>query len=78
MPRRTPVGYVRVSTSKQGKSGLGIEAQREALQWVAAAEGFDLGRVFVEIGLETCRPRRTSARGTPTRPCCPGPELRHP
>jgi DNA invertase Pin-like site-specific DNA recombinase len=49
MPRRMLVGYVRVSTSQQGKSGLGIDAQREALQRFAAGEGFELGRVFVEI-----------------------------
>jgi DNA invertase Pin-like site-specific DNA recombinase len=49
MARKSLVGYVRVSTSQQGKSGLGIEAQREALERFAAAEGFELGRVFVEI-----------------------------
>jgi DNA invertase Pin-like site-specific DNA recombinase len=46
---RQLIGYVRVSTSKQGKSGLGIEAQQEALNRFAAAEGFELVRVFVEI-----------------------------
>jgi DNA invertase Pin-like site-specific DNA recombinase len=46
---RNLIGYVRVSTSKQGRSGLGIEAQREALQRFATAEGFELGRVYVEI-----------------------------
>ena len=43
------IGYVRVSTSQQGRSGLGIEAQREALGRFAVSEGFELGRVFVEI-----------------------------
>jgi DNA invertase Pin-like site-specific DNA recombinase len=33
------IGYVRVSTAKQGHSGLGIEAQRD----------FELVRVFVEV-----------------------------
>jgi DNA invertase Pin-like site-specific DNA recombinase len=43
------IGYLRVSTDKQGKSGLGIEAQRQALERFAAAEGFGLGRVYVEV-----------------------------
>jgi DNA invertase Pin-like site-specific DNA recombinase len=46
---RQLIGYVRVSTSKQGKSGLGIEAQQEALNRFAAAEGFEIVRVFVEV-----------------------------
>ena len=43
------IGYVRVSTSQQGRSGLGIEAQQEALARFAAAECLELARVFVEI-----------------------------
>jgi DNA invertase Pin-like site-specific DNA recombinase len=43
------IGYVRVSTGKQGRSGLGLEAQRETLTRFASAEGFVLGRVFTEI-----------------------------
>ena len=46
---RPLIGYVRVSTSKQGRSGLGIEAQQEALTRFAEAEGFELVRMFVEI-----------------------------
>jgi DNA invertase Pin-like site-specific DNA recombinase len=46
---RNLIGYVRVSTGKQGKSGLGIEAQKQALERFAAAEGFELGRVYVEV-----------------------------
>ena len=49
MSNRRLVGYVRVSTSQQGRSGLGIEAQQEALTRFAAAEGFELVRTFVEI-----------------------------
>ena len=46
---RNLIGYVRVSTDKQGKSGLGIEAQKQALERFAAAEGFALGRVYGEV-----------------------------
>ena len=49
MPNRPLIGYVRVSTSQQGRSGLGIEAQREALSRFAAAEGFELVRTFNEV-----------------------------
>jgi DNA invertase Pin-like site-specific DNA recombinase len=35
---RQIVSYIRVSTGQQGKSGLGIEAQREAIAHFAAAE----------------------------------------
>ena len=46
---RPLIAYVRVSTSKQGRSGLGIEAQQEALSRFAEAEGFELVRTFVEV-----------------------------
>jgi DNA invertase Pin-like site-specific DNA recombinase len=43
------VTYIRVSTSGQGRSGLGIEAQRHALAQFAQAEGFEVAREFVEV-----------------------------
>ena len=43
------VAYIRVSTAQQGRSGLGIEAQRDAIQRFAAAEGFELIEEFIEI-----------------------------
>src|SRR6266852_6717258 len=43
------VTYIRVSTSQQGLSGLGIEAQRQALRQFAKAEGLELVREFVEV-----------------------------
>ena len=43
------VAYVRVSTNQQGRSGLGIEAQREALSRFAQSEGLDLAAEFVEV-----------------------------
>jgi DNA invertase Pin-like site-specific DNA recombinase len=41
--------YLRVSTHQQGKSGLGVEAQREAIARFATAEGYDILAEFVEI-----------------------------
>jgi DNA invertase Pin-like site-specific DNA recombinase len=46
---RPLIGYVRVSTSKQGKSGLGIEAQQEALSRFADGNDYKLLRVFIEV-----------------------------
>jgi DNA invertase Pin-like site-specific DNA recombinase len=43
------ISYIRVSTSGQGRSGLGIEAQRHALAQFAQAEGFEVAREFVEV-----------------------------
>jgi DNA invertase Pin-like site-specific DNA recombinase len=41
--------YVRVSTQKQGKSGLGLEAQQALIQRFAAQEGFEIIQTFTEI-----------------------------
>src|SRR5271168_2159005 len=43
------IAYLRVSTAAQGKSGLGLEAQREAVQRFAAAEGRTIIGEFVEV-----------------------------
>jgi DNA invertase Pin-like site-specific DNA recombinase len=49
VPLKPLIGYVRVSTSTQGRSGLGIDGQRAALARFAASEGFDLISVLVEV-----------------------------
>jgi DNA invertase Pin-like site-specific DNA recombinase len=43
------VAYLRVSTGKQARSGLGIEAQRAAIARFAEAEGFAVTAEHVEV-----------------------------
>jgi DNA invertase Pin-like site-specific DNA recombinase len=46
---RPIIAYYRVSTARQGRSGLGLEAQRDAVRRFAASEGFEVAREFVEV-----------------------------
>src|ERR1700716_2091569 len=77
MTSRALIGYVRVSTSQQGRSGLGIEAQREALARFAASEGFEVAREFVEVetgkGADALdrRPQLAAALAEARRRRCP-------
>lgn len=43
------VAYIRVSTAKQGRSGLGLEAQQEAIARFAEAEGIEIADTFLEV-----------------------------
>ncbi|MCB2079278.1 MAG: recombinase family protein [Novosphingobium sp.] len=43
------IAYLRVSTDRQGRSGLGLEAQREAVARYAHAAGLELVGEFVEV-----------------------------
>jgi DNA invertase Pin-like site-specific DNA recombinase len=43
------VSYLRVSTTRQGHSGLGLEAQRAAIRLFAESEGFEIAEEFVEV-----------------------------
>src|SRR3974377_1293097 len=43
------IAYIRVSTDKQGKSGLGLEAQREAVARFAASESLEVAGEFTEV-----------------------------
>lgn len=76
MSGKSLVGYVRVSTAQQGRSGLGLEAQKEALGRFATSEGFTLGRVFVEVetgkGADALdrRPQLTAALSEARRQRC--------
>jgi hypothetical protein len=75
------IGYVRVSTAGQGRSGLGLAAQRAAIVRFAQAEGLEVSQVFEEMrdGIGKRRPgapaaarRRAQDRsqGQITRPGC--------
>lgn len=48
-PTRRLIAYLRVSTVGQGRSGLGLEAQRRAIEAFAAAEGFEIAETFEEV-----------------------------
>jgi DNA invertase Pin-like site-specific DNA recombinase len=71
------VAYIRVSTAQQGRSGLGIEAQRDAIQRFAAAEGIELIEEFIEIetgkGADALdrRPQLAAALSAARRTGCP-------
>ena len=43
------IAYLRVSTNAQGKSGLGIEAQRAAIQRFAQTEQLDVIAEYIEV-----------------------------
>ena len=49
MPHKRLVAYYRVSTQKQGRSGLGLEAQQTAISNFAKAEGLKIIGEYTEI-----------------------------
>ena len=74
---RQIISYIRVSTQQQGRAGLGIEAQRDAIARFMAAEGFELIGEFVEVetgkgcdALER-RPQLTAALAQARKAKCP-------
>jgi len=73
----TCIAYYRVSTQAQGRSGLGIEAQRSAVARFAEAEGLQITAEFIEIetgkgqdALER-RPKLAAALELARRAKCP-------
>jgi len=71
------VAYYRVSTARQGRSGLGVEAQKAAVKRFAEAEGFDLIAEHVEVetgkGADALdrRPRLAAALAQARKAKCP-------
>ena len=57
------IAYYRVSTARQGESGLGLEAQRAKVQQMAAERGAEVVAEFVEIesGRKADRPQLAAA-----------------
>jgi DNA invertase Pin-like site-specific DNA recombinase len=57
------VSYIRVSTSRQGSSGLGLDAQRQAVKQYAATTGATITKTFTEVetGKLNTRPELTKA-----------------
>jgi DNA invertase Pin-like site-specific DNA recombinase len=71
------ISYLRVSTDRQGKSGLGLEAQRQAIARFVETEGFEIVGEFVEVetgkGADaiTKRPKLAAALAAAKRNSCP-------
>ena len=57
------IAYYRVSTERQGASGLGLEAQQEAVSNFISKQGFQIVKVFTEIesGNKNKRPQLLAA-----------------
>ena len=60
---KTLIAYYRVSTQKQGRSGLGLDAQRKAVAEYAAARGQTIVAEFTEVesGKRNDRPQLAAA-----------------
>src|SRR5882724_162879 len=74
---KTAVAYYRVSTQRQGRSGLGLEAQRTAVARFAETEGITLAGEFTEVetgkGADALdrRPQLAAALATARLAKCP-------
>jgi DNA invertase Pin-like site-specific DNA recombinase len=63
MKPRTLISYARVSTARQGASGLGLEAQRATVAAYAAGGGYHVAAEYVEVesGRRDDRPQLAAA-----------------
>jgi hypothetical protein len=64
---KTAIAYTRVSTERQGRSGLGLEAQQAALVRFAQPEGYDLIQTFEEVETGKGSTRSTAGRNSQRR-----------
>ena len=46
---KAAIAYIRVSTQGQGRSGLGLQAQEDAIARFSRAEGFAVAETFTEV-----------------------------
>ena len=67
------ISYLRVSTDRQGKSGLGIEAQRNSVAEYLNGGSWKLVKEFVEVesGKNADRPMLAEAKSRPAGPMAP-------
>ena len=71
------ITYLRVSTASQGRSGLGLDAQRDAVARFMAAEGYQSAGEFVDVetgkGCDALdrRPQLTAALAKARKAKCP-------
>ena len=65
---KSAIAYIRVSTQKQGKSGLGLEAQQALIQRFADQEGFQIAQTFTEVQSGKDSPNGRSRRWPRPRP----------
>jgi DNA invertase Pin-like site-specific DNA recombinase len=74
---KSAIAYYRVSTQRQGRSGLGLEAQRTAVARFAESEGITIADEFTEIetgkGADALdrRPQLAAALATARKERCP-------
>jgi DNA invertase Pin-like site-specific DNA recombinase len=74
---KTAIAYYRVSTQRQGRSGLGLEAQRTAVARFSEAEGITIAGEFTEVetgkGADALdrRPQLAAALATARQQKCP-------
>jgi DNA invertase Pin-like site-specific DNA recombinase len=74
---KSAIAYYRVSTQRQGRSGLGLEAQRTAVTRFAEAEGITIAGEFTEVetgkGADALdrRPQLAAALATARKEKCP-------